>query len=149
MYKISKFIASFFFALNIYSAELAPLSEYMIKADPNDPVSVEVISKRCSSINLAMTRFSREGDQVYELALQNYLAWFYIATEARALKYPNDHPIKSAENIRDSILNITEEIDKQFTQNQDFTGSLFEGTYLEDDIKICGQMMKEIAGIKD
>ena len=144
MKKLITLFAMSIFTLNIQSAELLPLTDFMKTADPNDPVSFEMIAKRCSAINLAMTNYSREGDQVYELAIQNYVAWFHLATEARALKYPEDNFVDSEINIRDSVLNIAKMVNKEFTNNQDLTGSLFKDTFLEDDINVCGDMITAI-----
>ena len=134
------------FAINSFSAELKPLSKYMSEADPNDPASLEMIAKRCSATMIAMTNFSREGDEVFKRATENSAAWLIIATKSRAEKYPNDDPEESLENITLSIINIAKEVDTLFTKNQDLTGSLFEGTFLEDDINICGYAMKNFMG---
>ena len=134
------------FAINSFSAELTPLSKYMNEADPNDSTSLEIIAKRCSATMLAMTNFSREGDEVFKRASENSAAWLTIATKARAAKYPNDDPEESLENITLSIINIAKEVNKLFTNNQDLTGNLFAGTFLEDDINICGSAMKTLTG---
>ena len=118
----------------------------MNEADPNDSTSLEIIAKRCSATMLAMTNFSREGDEVFKRATENSAAWLAIAIKARAAKYPNDNPEESLENITLSIINIAKEVNKLFTNNQDLTGNLFADTFLEDDINICGSAMKTLSG---
>ena len=134
------------FAINSFSAELIPLSKYINDVDMNDSTSLEIIAKRCSATMLAMTNFSREGDEVFKRATENSAAWLTMATMARAAKYPNDDPEESLENITLSIINIAKEVNKLFTNNQDLTGNLFKGTFLEDDINICGSAMKNLTG---
>ena len=134
------------FSLNSFSAELVPLSKFYQNEDLSDAASTEYMAKRCSATMLAMTNFSREGDEVFKRATENSAAWLTIATQARAAKYPNDNPEESLENITLSIINIAKEVNKLFTNNQDLTGNLFAGTFLEDDINICGSTMKMLTG---
>lgn len=94
-------------------------------------------------MNLAMTRWAKEGDGLFEAATQNYTVWFLFATQARALKYPNDDPELTGSNITNSIINIMEEVDKVMVRNQDMTGSIFLGSFLEADFELCGIMRQK------
>ena len=137
---LTLFIAS----TNIFSTELIPLTKYMESADFNDFMTLETVAKRCSGMNLAMSRWAREGDGLFEAATENYTTWFLFATQARALKYPDDDPEIAASNITNSIINIMEEVDKIMVRNQDMTGSIFTGSFLEGDFELCSMMQKEL-----
>jgi hypothetical protein len=133
----------FVFSVNIFSAELVPLTKYVETADGQDFTTLETIAKRCSGMNLAMTRWAREGDGLFEAATENYAMWFLFANQARALKYPNDDADIASSNITNSIISIMEEVDKLFVRNQDMTGSIFENTFLETDFELCSLMRQK------
>jgi hypothetical protein len=136
----------FIFSVNIFSAELVPLTKYMETADSNDYFTLETIAKRCSAMNLAMTRWAKEGDELFKTATANYTIWFLFANQARGLKYPDDDPSIYGKNITSSIISIMEEVDALFKRNQDMSGSIFVGTFLETDFQVCSMMREKLLG---
>ena len=134
------------FSANVFSAELIPLTKYMETADSNDYFTLETIAKRCSAMNLAMTRWAQEGDELFKTATANYTIWFLFANQARGLKYPDDDPSVYGKNITSSIINIMEEVDALFKRNQDMSGSIFAGTFLETDFQVCAMMREKLLG---
>ena len=136
---MKKLIMIFFIStsLNIQSSDLISLESYMAKNDLNDATVLEYVAKRCSAANLAMTRWSKEGDQVYDIGLENYLSWFMKASKLRGIKKPEQDPEIAAKNILESILVMTDEIDNIMKYSQDIRGSVWEGNFMIDDIAIC------------
>ena len=136
---MNKTVMTFFIgiSLSIQSSDLISLDSYMAKNDLNDATVLEYVAKRCSAANLAMTRWSKEGDQVYDIGFENYLSWFMKANVLRSIKYPEQDPEIAGKNILDSILVMTDEIDKIMKYSQDIRGSVWEGNFMSDDLVIC------------
>jgi len=132
------------FSLNINSTELKPLTSFIDENDLNDASILEYIAKRCSAHNLAMTRWTSEGDDVYELAMSNYLTWFGDAILFRTIKFPEQDQEIAAKNIIDSILVISEEIDNVMKYSQDMTGSVWEGNSFQTDMMMCNSFSKSM-----
>ena len=124
-------------SMNINSTNLIPLTEFINKNDLNDSTILEYIAKRCSAHNLAMTRWTSEGDGVYEVAMVNYLFWIENAMKFRILKFPNQNLDSAAENIIATVLNISEEIDEVMKNSQDMRGSIWEGNTFTNDMTWC------------
>ena len=124
-------------SMNINSTNLIPLTEFINKNDLNDSTTLEYIAKRCSAHNLAMTRWTSEGDGVYEVAMVNYLFWIENAMKFRILKFPNQNLDSAAENIIATVLNISEEIDEVMKNSQDMRGSIWEGNTFTNDMTWC------------
>lgn len=148
MTKLSTFLVTSLISFNSFSSELLPLTKYIETADPNDLFTQETIAKRCSGMNLAMTRWAKNGDELFKVSTENYTTWFLIAIEARALKFPDDDPDLFSKNIASSIVNIMEEVDKLMKRNQDLTGSIFSGTFLETDFQLCSMMRNQIMEVE-
>ena len=129
------------FSSNNFSREMLPLTEYIVNNDTNDPIVLEYIAKRCSAYNLVMLRWSREGDPLYSLAEKNYQFWYLLAVTARQSKYPGEDGIS---NITKSVANMMEKVDQIMVENQDLTGSTIEGSFLENDMALCGEMLKSM-----
>tara|TARA_X000000368_G_C22802886_1_gene611121 strand:+ start:270 stop:704 length:435 start_codon:yes stop_codon:yes gene_type:complete len=133
------FIASVVFSAKSFSSEMLPLTQYMTNNDMNDPVSLEYVAKRCSAYSLVMLRWSREGEPLYTLAQKNYQFWYVLAVTARKSKYPEENGMY---NITKSVANMMEKVDQIMIQNQDLTGSTIMGTFLEDDMALCGKLLE-------
>jgi len=135
-------------SMNIYSTNLIPLNEFVNKNDLGDAAILEHIAKRCSAHNLAMTRWTTEGDGAYELAMTNYIFWYTNAILFRTIKFPDQDQQIAAKNIIDSIVNISDEIDNVMKNSQDMRGSIWEGNSFTSDLTLCKVFAEEINNLE-
>ena len=130
-------------SLNIQSSDLKSLESFLIESDMNDAATLEYIAKRCSASNLAMTRWTTEGDGVYEVAFENYIDWYMTANMLRGVKFPNQDKEVAGKNIIESIAVMTDEIDGIMKYSQDIRGRIWEGNFLVSDFKICKSLKED------
>ena len=135
------FIILLSISLGISAKDLISLNEYISENDLKDLFVVEYISKRCSSSNLAVSRFIGEGNEGYDTAFDGYLGWFLRAQDLRSKSRPDQDPVVAMENVASSIVNMTNVIEEIMQDSQDIRGSIFEGNSIINDLTICKEIV--------
>ena len=122
--------------------EFVPLSKYMASADMEDNFSLEFIAKRCSALNLTLSsRWFPEGSEPEKIMKVNYEIFAELAMEARLRKYPAEDLTNTNLSVLKDILRLVDPLDKIMQEQQDKTGSIFEGNWIEDDLNICTSLI--------
>ena len=138
-------VTIFLFTGFSFSVEFKPLSEYLKSADMEDYFTLEYISKRCSALNLTLsTQWFPEGSDIANITQDSYEFYSSLAIDMHMLKNPNKDETSVTLDIIQNILGMVEPLSAVIQDNQDKTGSIFEGSWVQEDLVICTQFQTEL-----
>jgi len=123
--------------------EFTPLTTYLQTEDPNDAFTWEFIAKRCSAIQLTLSaRWWPEDSENKKVSESAYRFYANAAVNARLMKQPDADETKVIITITNDILTLVDPLDAVMKDNQNKSGSIYIGSWIEDDMQICTSLLK-------
>ena len=123
--------------------EFTPLTTYLQTEDPNDAFTWEFIAKRCSAIHLTLSaRWWPEDSENKKVSESDYRFYANAAINARLMKQPDADATKVIIAITNDILTLVDPLDAVMKDNQNKSGSIYIGSWIQDDMQICDSLLK-------
>jgi hypothetical protein len=120
-----------------------PLIEYMQTTDPNDAFTWEFIAKRCSAIHLTLaSRWWPDDSENKKISESDYKFYANAAINARSIKQPNADETELMTTIINDISALVDPMDSVMKDNQNKSGSVYIGSWINDDMMACKKLFK-------